>query len=62
MPAQAQTPQRLVGKRLDQLQQARVAPKEVLAHVCARGNDKLLVFAVHHFAHALDEQAFGIAL
>ncbi len=34
----------------------------MLANVGAGFNDELLVFAVDHFAHALDEQAFGVAL
>ncbi len=44
--AEAQAAQRLVGKRLDELQQARVAAKEMLAHVGAGFDDELLVFAV----------------
>src|SRR5712672_2560502 len=34
----------------------------MLADVCARFDDQLLVFAVNELAHALDEQAFGVAL
>src|SRR5437899_10823196 len=33
----------------------------MLADVRARFDDQLLVFAVDEFAHALDEQAFGVA-
>ena len=33
----------------------------MLAYVRARGNHQLLIFAVHQFAHALDQQALGIA-
>src|SRR5882757_3328090 len=34
----------------------------MLAHVVAGLDDEFLVFAVNEFAHALDEQAFGVAL
>jgi hypothetical protein len=41
---------------LDQLQQLRVLAEEVLADVGAALDDVLLVLAVHHLAHALDQQ------
>src|SRR6266852_1521968 len=34
----------------------------MLPHVGAGFDDELLVFTVDKFAHALDEQAFGVAL
>src|ERR1700736_2968666 len=34
----------------------------MLAHVRTRFDDELLVFAVDQFAHALDQQAFRVAL
>ena len=59
---ETQAAQRFVGKRLDELQQARIAAEEMLADVRAGFHDELLVFAVDQLAHALDEQAFGVAL
>ncbi len=61
VPAKTQAAQRLVRKRLDQLEQTRITAEEMLAHICTGGNDQLLVFTVNQFAHALDQQAFGVA-
>ena len=41
---------------------SRIGAKKMLAHVGAGFHDQLLIFAVHQFAHALDQQAFGVAL
>ena len=62
MAAEPQTPQRLIRQGFNQLQQARVAAKEKLPDVVAGGDHQLLVFSVDHFAHALDQQAFRVAL
>jgi len=61
VPAKTQPAQRLVRQRLDQLEQTRITPEEMLANIRAGGNDQLLVFAVHQFAHALHQQSFGVA-
>ena len=60
--AEPQAAELLVGERLDQFQQLRARTEEMFADVCAGLDDQLLVFAVDHFAHALDEKAFGVAL
>ena len=60
--AQPQPPQRLIWQRFHKLQQPRIAAKEMLAHVRARRNHELLVFAVYQLAHALDEQTLGVTL
>ena len=60
--AEAQAAQFVVGERLDEFQQARIGAEEMLANVGAGFDDELLVFAVDQFAHALDEQAFGVAV
>ncbi len=52
----------LVREVLDHLEEARVGAPEVLAGVGAGFHGVLLVLAVHHFAHALDEQAVGVLL
>src|SRR6266581_1754108 len=62
VPAKAQPAQRLVRERLDKLEQARIRAKEMLPNVGSGGNHQLLVFPVHCFAHALDQQAFGVTL
>ncbi len=59
--AEAQPPQTFIGHGLDKLKQTRITSEEMLANVRARGNDQLLVFAVHQFAHALHQQPFGVA-
>ena len=61
VPAEAQPPQTFIGHWLDKLKQTRVAAEEMFANVRARGNHQLLVFAVHQFAHPLDQQALGVA-
>src|SRR6266851_1034010 len=33
----------------------------MFADIRARGNHQLLIFAIHQFAHALDQQALGVA-
>ena len=33
----------------------------MFADIRAGGNDQLLIFAIHQLAHALDQQAFGVA-
>ena len=60
--AKAQAAQGVVGERLDQLQQTRIGTEEMLAHVGARFHDEFLIFAINQFAHALDQQAFGVAI
>ncbi len=60
--AKTQAAKRFIGKRVDEFQKTRIAAKEKLADVRAAGNNEFLVFAVDHFAHALDEKAFGVAL
>ena len=60
--AEAQTPQLFVTHRFDQLQQPRIGAEEMFAHVRAGFDDEFLVFAVHQFAHALHQQAFGVAI
>ena len=62
VPAERQLLQLLVGEVLDHLEQSRVGAPEVLAHVGAGFDGVLLVLAVDDFAHALDQQALGIAL
>src|SRR5207253_7821090 len=52
----------LIGNVFHQLQQTRIASEKVLADVGAGFDDELLVFAVNHFSHALDQQALGIPL
>ncbi len=61
VPAEPQPPQTLIGHGLDKLEQTRIAAEEMLANIRAGGNHQLLVFAVHQFAHALHQQAFGVA-
>ena len=61
VPAEPQTAQRIVVERFDKLEQTRIAAEETLSHVCAGFDHQLLVFAVDQFAHALDEQAVGVA-
>ena len=60
--AETQTAQRIVGEGFDELEKARIAAEEKLTNIIAGGDDEFLVFAVDDFAHALDEQAFGVAL
>ena len=62
VPAETQPAQMLVRERLDELQELRARSEKMFAHVGAGGNHELLVFAVNHFAHALDQQAFRVAL
>src|SRR5260370_21375960 len=56
-----QATQSLVGKRLNELQEARIAAEEKLPNIVARRNDEFLIFAVDDLAHALDEKALGVA-
>src|SRR5258707_847231 len=60
--AETQAAQRFVRKRLDELQQARITAEEMLAHISAGFDNELLVFTVDELAHALDQQALGVAL
>ena len=59
--AETQAAELFVGERLDEFEQARIGAEETLADVRAGFDDELLIFAVDEFAHALDEQAFGVA-
>src|SRR5215472_5887688 len=59
--AEAQAAKRFVGDWLDQFQQPRIMTEEALPHVGAGLNYQLLVLAIHELAHALDQQAFGVA-
>src|SRR5260370_2699332 len=56
-----QGPQSLVGKRLNELQEARIAPEEKLPNIVARRNDEFLILVVEDRAHALAEKALGVA-
>ena len=47
----------LVGEVRDHLGQFRIGSEEVLADVAARHDDVLLILAVYHFVHPLDELA-----
>jgi hypothetical protein len=44
--AQTKAAESVVGQRLDQFQQPRIAAKEMLADLCAGFHDELLVFTV----------------
>ena len=60
--AERQLLELLVREVLDHLEQARMRAPEMLAHVGAGLDRVLLILAVDDFAHALDEQAFGVLL
>src|SRR3989441_4068706 len=62
MATQAETLQRLIGKRLDGVEETRVSAKKRLPDVRPRRNNDLLIFTVHQLTHALDEEAFRVAL
>ena len=59
--ADAQVLQLVVGQVLHHLEQPRVGAPEVLAEIRAVLDDVALVLAVDDLAHALDEQAVGVA-
>ncbi len=57
MAAAAELGQLLVGHIFDELGQLGIFAEELFANVAAGRDDVFLVFAVDHFAHALDEEA-----
>ncbi len=60
--AEAQAPKCFVGQRLDELRGDADRCRRIVRERTRRtGNDQFLILAVDHFAHALDEQAFGVA-
>ena len=60
VPAEPQPLQLVVGHVLDHLEQAWIGAEEMLAEVRARLDGVFLILAVHHFAHALREEAVVI--
>ena len=59
--AKTQAAELFVAQWLDEFEQPRIGAEEMLANVGAGFDDQLLVFAIDEFAHALDEQPFGVA-
>jgi len=59
--AAPQTPNLVVGHVLDKLEQFGVLAKKLLAQVRAIAAAEGLIFAVHAFMHAFEQQAAGIA-
>ena len=59
--AAAQRPDVVVGQVLHQLEQLRIFSEKFLADICAVMGAERLVFAVHAFMHALEQQAGGVA-
>ena len=60
--AERQLLQLLVGQVRDHFEQLRMGAPEMLADVVARLDGVLLILAVDHLAHALDEQAVLVLL
>ena len=59
--AALQAQQLVVAQVRHQVQQLGIFAEEILADVGAVLGDVGLEFAVHHFAHALEQQAGGVA-
>ncbi|OQB90682.1 MAG: hypothetical protein BWX84_01742 [Verrucomicrobia bacterium ADurb.Bin118] len=60
MPAAGELADLFVGQVVDQLQQFRVFPEEMLAGVAAGFDGVLLVITIHGFFHALEQQAGSV--